>query len=133
MIKMGIEFRKEWKASSKPAKQRKYRFNAPMHIKRKFVSSHLSKELREKHGIRSIVLKKGDTVKIMRGKFKPHSGKVNRVDLKKSKVYVEGADMTKKDGTKIFYPLEPSNLLIITLEMDDKKRQKKLARKKLNK
>ena len=42
------EFSKSWVSSKKPGKQRKYRINAPLNIKRKFLSVHLSKELREK-------------------------------------------------------------------------------------
>ncbi|MCW1309534.1 MAG: 60S ribosomal protein L26, partial [Candidatus Nanoarchaeia archaeon] len=33
---------KKWKSSKKPSKQRKYRYNAPLHIRRKFLSVNLS-------------------------------------------------------------------------------------------
>ena len=39
----------DWKSSKKPAKQRKYRANAPLHIKRKFMAAVLNKKLREAH------------------------------------------------------------------------------------
>src|SRR3989339_2199364 len=94
------KFSVEWKSSTKPGKQRKYRFNAPLHIRQKFVSAHLSKDLRQKLKKRNVDLRKGDKVKVMRGQFKKHEGKVDRVDLKKIKVFVNGIETTKRDGTK---------------------------------
>lgn len=114
----------EWKSSKNPKKQRKYRYNAPLHIKRKLVSVHLSPELRKKYKKRSMPVRKGDEVIILRGKYKKKTGKVSRVDLKKSKVYVEGITRKKVAGTEVQVPLEPSNLMITSLQ-EDKKRFKK--------
>ncbi len=125
---MKKKFSISWKSSKQPRKQRKYRYNAPLHIKQKFIHCHLSKELRKKHNKRSIGLHKGDKVKILRGKFKNHTGSVEEIDLKKSRVYVQGVEITKKDGTKTRQPLDPSNLMIIELNLDDKIRQKILTR-----
>ena len=85
--------------------------------------------MREKYGKRATSVRKGDKVKIMRGKFKKHEGKVERLDLKKSLVFVNGAESTKKDGTKKLLPLDPSNLMITELNLDDKLRQQTLERK----
>lgn len=119
------KFSKSWVGSKKPSKQRKYRYNAPLHIRQKFVAAHLSKELKAKYKKRAINLRKSDTVKVMRGRFKRHTGKVERIDLKAGKVYVSGVELTKKDGTKSFIPLQPSNLLIIEISVEDKKRLKR--------
>ncbi len=127
---MKQKFSKKWKSSKKPSKQRKYRFNAPLHIKQRFMRSLLSKELRSKYNKRNARVRKGDKVKIMRGQFRKHEGKVEKVDLKKSKVYVEGIGATKKDGTKTKYPINPSNIMIIELNIDDKMRKKALERGK---
>ena len=118
-----------WGSSKNPKKQRKYRYNAPLHIKRKLTNAHLSKELRVKYKRRSLGLKKGDKVKVMRGGFKGHVGKVDRVDLKKSRIFLEGIEIIKKDGTKTTRPIAPSNLLITELNLDDKMRKKILERK----
>ena len=126
---MKKEFSTSWKSSSKPRKQRKYAIKAPLHIKRKLVSSHLAESLRSKYKIRSLPLRKGDTVKIMRGQFKKKTGKVARVDLKKTRIYIEGIEMIKKDGSKIPYPIHPSNLLIETLVLEDKQRKELVERK----
>lgn len=119
-------FLRTWKHSKKPRKQRKYRLSAPLHIRQKFVHSHLSKGLRKKYGKRSIGLRKGDKVKIMNGQFKKYEGKVERIDMKKTRIFVSGAEITKRDGTKRAIALHPSNLMVTELNLDDKLRQKAL-------
>ncbi|MBA3064806.1 50S ribosomal protein L24 [Candidatus Woesearchaeota archaeon] len=119
---MKKDFSSEWIRSKQPRKQRKYSYNAPLHIKGKFMSAHLSKDLMKKYNRRSIRVRKGDKVIVLRGQFKKKKGNVERVDLKKSKVYISGVEMIKKDGTKVFYPIHPSNLVLTELNLDDKKR-----------
>ncbi|MFH8080629.1 MAG: 50S ribosomal protein L24 [Candidatus Aenigmatarchaeota archaeon] len=108
----------KWKASKNPRKQRKYRYNAPLHVKRKFLSVHLSRELRKKYGKRAIPVRKGDEVIVLRGKYKKMTGKVSKVDIKECKVYVEGITRKKVAGTEIPVKLEPSNLMIINVYED---------------
>ena len=120
---MKKKFSKSWKASKKPRKQRKYRANAPLNIKRKFLSSHLSKELIKKYSTRNIPVRKEDKVKIVRGQFKGKTGKIVKVITKKSKVYIENIQHLKNDGTKTYYPIDPSNLIILELNLTDKKRK----------
>ncbi len=115
--------------SKKPRKQRKFLFSAPLHIRRKLLASHLSKELRQKYKTRSFPVRKGDEVEIMRGKFKKKKGKISKVDLKKYKVYVEGITVKRTDGTERQPPLHPSNLKIINLNLEDKRRVKSIERK----
>ena len=124
ILNMKNKFSKHWKASTQPRKQRKYLANAPLHIKRKLLSVNLSKELRKKHKIRNIEVRKGDTVKIMRGKFKKKEGKIIEVNVKTSKVKVEGIQVKKQDGSKANIKMRPSNLQIIELILEDKKRMK---------
>jgi len=125
---MEQSFSSKWKASKQPAKQRKYRFNAPTHTARKFLAAHLSKDLRKKHGRRSIPVRKGDKVKVVRGQFKGRENKVERVSPKYGKVYITGIERAKKDGSKSLIPLDPTNLLITELNLDDKKRKATLTR-----
>ncbi len=126
---MRIKFSSTWKASKQKRKQNLFRTRAPLHIKHKFLGAHLSKELRKKHGKRAVAVRKNDKVTIMRGQYKGHVGKVERVDSKRTKVYVRGAETTKKDGTKAFYPIHPSKLMIIELDSSDKKRSEAIKRK----
>ena len=123
-------FSSAWRSSKNPGKQRKFVYKGALHVKQKMVNANLSKELRTKHGFRSLGIRKGDKVKVVRGQFRKHLGKVDRVDLKKTKIYVEGVELIKKDGTKTAYPIHPSNIMLIELNLDDKKRQKILERKK---
>jgi large subunit ribosomal protein L24 len=108
---MEKEFSTHWISSTQPRKQRKYRFNAPIHIKSKFFNSHLSKDLRKKYGKRAVRVVTGDRVKILRGQFKNIEGKVERINTRKTKIYVTKAEMSKKDGSKTFYPIDPSNVI----------------------
>lgn len=124
------EFSSIWNRSSSVKKQRKFVYNAPLHIRQKLVHAIMSEELRNKYGFRNLGVRKGDKVKIMRGQFRKQTGKVENVDLKKTEVYVEGAQTARKDGTKAYYALRPSSLMIIELNLDDKKRQKIIERKK---
>ena len=127
--KMKNKFSTKWKASKQPRKQRKYRANVQIHLRRKFVNVNLSKELRKKYpkeghkypqeghkqNKRSIQIKKGDKVKIMRGEFRGEVGKILEVDIKKSMVIIEGIQAKKQDGSKVNLKLQPSNLQIIEL------------------
>ena len=117
------KYNKKWKASKKPSKQRKYRINAPLHIKRKFLSANLTKPLRRKYLRRNFPLRKGDTIKVMRGKFKGKTGKVLTVNTRKSRVFLEGIQVAKKDGTKTNVHFDPSNLQIVELTLEDRKRK----------
>ena len=119
---MKKEFSTKWIGSKQPRKQRKYIANAPLHIKRKFLSVNLSKDLRKKHSRRNIEVKKGDMVKIMIGKFRKRQGKVTEVNVKKLKIMVEGIQIKKQDGSKVNVSLRPSNLQIIELNLEDKRR-----------
>ncbi len=127
---MEKEFSTHWKSSKSVRKQRKYRYNAPLHIKRKFLAAHLNKELRKKYSKRSLIVRKGDRVKVERGKFKGKIAKINKVSISEQLVYLDGIDYTKKDGSKISIGLHPSNLTILELVMDDKERLQSVQRGK---
>lgn len=125
---MQQDYARTWKSSRQPRKQRKYGHNAPLHVKGHFLHANLSKELRKKHGMRSIRVKTGDKVRVMRGQFKKTESKVERVDVKKTAIYIAKVDVQKKDGSKAKIPLHPSNVQITELAMD-KSRQAKLEKK----
>lgn len=126
---MNKKFSTEWKKSKSIAKQRKYAMNAPLHIKGNFLRSTFSKELREKYAKRNFGVRKGDKVTVLRGNFKGKSGKVENVSLRERKLFISGVESIKKDGSKSMYPINPSNVKIIELNLDDKKRKEVLMRK----
>jgi large subunit ribosomal protein L24 len=116
-------------ASPKPKVQRKAFYNAPLHLRHKLVSAHLSRELRDKLGIRSLPLVVGDRVMIMKGDYKGKTGKVAEVDLKGLWVKVEGITRKKADGTEVLVKFRPWNLLILDLNLKDKWRRKIIERR----
>ena len=86
------------------------------------MSANLSKELRKKYGKRNIPLRKGDTVKVMRGKFKKKTGKIITIYTKKMKVEIENMQLKKQDGSKANVKFNPSFLQVTELNLEDKKR-----------
>jgi len=116
--------------SKKPSKQRKAMFQAPLHIRRKFMTAPLSDELVEKYGVKRLPVRKGDKVRIMRGEFTGVEGKVTRVDLRKMRIYVEGVTRQRMDGTPVFIPIHPSKVIIIELDLSDQKRKELIEKKK---
>jgi len=131
---MKKDFSTSWKSSSQVRKQRKYQANAPLHIKQKFMASNLTKELRKKMGKRNVEVRKGDIVKVMRGKLAGKSGKVANVDLKRERVTIEGLQNQKKDGTKINVYFHPSKIQITDLgEGRNKNKEKKVQEIKSDK
>ncbi len=114
-----------------PRKQRKILLNAPAHKRHKLMAAPLSPELTAQKGIKTLPVRKGDSVRVMRGDHKGFEGKVSRIDLKKYRIYIEGLTREKVDGSTIFVPLHPSKIMIRNLNLDDKIRKAVLERKKL--
>lgn len=113
--------------SKKPGRQRLRLHTMPLHRRHRLLSATLSQELREKYGRRSLPVRKGDKVRILRGDFRKLEGEVLGVDLKRVAVTVGGASTRKADGTEVPRKIHPSNLMILKLAQD-KEREKALAR-----
>ena len=111
--------------SSKPRKQRKFRFTAPMHARQNFVNVHISKELSSRLGIkrRSIEVRKGDTVRIMSGDSKGKSGKVSAVRLRTGKIFIEGIIKKDAKGKEKQVPIHSSNVYLSDIDTSDKLRK----------
>ena len=116
-------------SSRQPRKQRKFIYTAPLHLRHKFMNAPLSPELREKYGVKRLPVRKGDTVRILRGTWAGQEGKVTKVDLSKTRIYVEGVTRTKADGTPRLVPIHPSKVMIINLDLSDKRRKEILERR----
>ncbi len=119
------------KATTKPSRQRRMLYQAPDHIRHKLLAAHLSPELRASHIVKSLPVRSGDTVRIMRGDRKGFEGKITRIDLRRYRIYVEGLTREKVDGSTIFVPIHPSKVVVTRLNLDDKWRKKILERKKV--
>ena len=114
--------------STKANKQRKARANAPLHLKKRMVAAHLSSALMSEYNVRSLPVRKGDTVKLLRGAkdFKTSEAKVASVDLKSCKIIVENVTVPKADGTQKPRPVDPSDVLLTKLDLSDPWRKSKL-------
>ncbi len=112
-----------------PRKQRKLLHNAPAHLRHKLMSAPLSPQLTASKSVKSLPVRKGDTVRIMRGDNKGFEGKISRVDLKHYRIYLEGLTREKVDGTTIFLPIHPSKVMIKNLNLSDKWRKAIVERK----
>ncbi|TFK42415.1 ribosomal protein L24 [Crucibulum laeve] len=120
--------------SSSRRKSRKAHFAAPSSIRRKIMSSPLSKELRGKHNTRSLPVRKDDEVRIVRGKYKGREGKVTQVYRKKWVIHVDRVARDKSNGATAPIGIHPSNVVITTIKLDkdrrailDRKDRKKTA------
>ncbi|HUL39060.1 MAG TPA: 50S ribosomal protein L24 [Methanomassiliicoccales archaeon] len=114
--------------SKQARKQRKRQYNAPDHVRRKMVSSHLSDDLKKQFKRRSAMVVKGDTVMVLRGdeKVRNVEGKVTAINTRTGKVVVEGVTIAKADGTLKERPVHASNLVITKLNLTDPWRKEKL-------
>jgi len=127
---MKAKFSTAWKSSVRPRKQRKYNYNAPLHLRGSQLHAHLSKELRQKHGVRALRVRVGDTVKVLRGTHKGKEGKVERIEMKRCRVIIDKIEVKKLQGGVAKYPLQPSNLLLTSLANDKRRFPVKKEEKK---
>lgn len=99
----------------KPDTERKKYFSAKIHEKKKTLHVHLSKELRKNIKKRAIGVRKGDRVKIMRGKFAGKEATVARVSVVDRVVFLEGFNRKNSRGKEVMLKFHPSNLMLISL------------------
>lgn len=116
--------------SKQPRKQRKARFNAPSHKRRKMMSSHLSDELIKTYNVRAVPIRKGDLVRVIRGNSAILNKECLVTDIfsRDLKIGLEGINVKKSDGTEVARLIDPSNLLIIKLDLTDPLRRDKLEK-----
>lgn len=114
--------------SSSARKSRKAHFTAPSNIRRKLMAAGLSKDLRTKHEVRAIPVRKGDEVVVIRGQHKGREGKINAVYRKKWVIHIDNLNRDKINGTSVPVPIHPSNVSITSLKMT-KDRENILSRK----
>ncbi|KAK3172269.1 60S ribosomal protein L26B [Lepraria neglecta] len=120
-------------------KSRKAHFGAPSSVRRVIMSAPLSKELREKHNVRSMPIRKDDEVTVVRGSNKGREGKVTSVYRLKYVIHIERVAREKSNGQSVPLGIAPSKVIITKLKTDkdrdnilDRKtkgREEKLKRK----
>jgi len=111
--------------SKQPRKQRKERAEAALH-ERHQVRATLTGDLREEYDQRSVRVNEGDTVEVMRGDFAGETGDVLDVDLTDETISVEEVTIEAADGEEVPRRLQPSNVRVTSLNLEDDLRQARL-------
>ena len=93
------------------------------------ICATLSKDLRKKYPRRSARIMINDTVKVMRGEYKGLSGKVAKISTESNSIAIEGNKKEKLKGEKIDVYIHSTNMVITSLNTDDKWRLKILEKK----
>ncbi len=104
-------------------------YRATYSTKSKQLGSALSESLHKKYGKRSVRVIEGDNITIVRGEFKGVDGKVSKVSTQKSSVSVEGIKKEKTKGDKFDVYIHTSNLVVTSLNTENKWRIAKLEGK----
>jgi len=116
--------------SSKPSKQRQLIRELPNHLRHKLLTARLSEDLEKQYGIKRLPIRKGDTVKVMRGDHIGYEGKVVAVNTKTGRIAIEGLTRKKADGTPVYIWIHASKVMITKLDTSDKERVATIERKR---
>ena len=103
--------------SASRRKSRMAHFSAPSHLRYKLLSANLSRELRQKYGVKSMPIRRDDEVTVVRGSSKDAKGKVSQVYRKKWSLYIEKLTKNRTNGATIRIPINPSNVVITKLKL----------------
>ena len=95
----------------------------------KQICAALSKDLRKKYPRRSARIMIDDTVKVIRGEYKGLTGKVAKISTESNSIAIEGNKKEKLKGEKVDVYIHSTNMIITSLNTDDKWRLKILEKK----
>ena len=133
--------------SKKAGKQRQAQTDAPIHVRRMRIRARLVTEDPDLAMIRTVTVRVGDEVEVLRGDFGfPNSVKADSrgkrlgqsrgragvkssivgVDTKSGYVLVEGVTANTADGKEQALPIHPSNLIVTKLYDGDPLRIKRI-------
>jgi large subunit ribosomal protein L24 len=98
----------------------------PKHKRDKMVAAVLEDSLRKQYGRKNIRVVKGDSVRVMRGEYKGVEGKVEKVNNERATFHIEGIQREKIRGGQVKVPIHSSNVMVISLNLDDDYRSGKL-------
>jgi large subunit ribosomal protein L24 len=98
----------------------------PKHRRDKMIGAVLEDSLRKQYGRKNIRVVKGDSVRVMRGEYKGVEGKVEKVNTEQAIFHIEGIQREKIRGGQVKVPINSSNVMVISLNLDDDYRSRKL-------
>lgn len=104
--------------------ERKALYEAKLHELKNRMHVHVSKELKKKLNskARAQLVKKGDTVKVLRGSLKGKSGKVAKVNYNALKLFIEGVTRKNAKGADVLIPFQASNLVLLEVAAGKEKK-----------
>jgi large subunit ribosomal protein L24 len=100
--------------------------HTPKHVRDRMIHCTLAENLREEYWRRSIRVIKGDNVRVMRGEYNGIEGKIEKVNTQRGTLAIEGIQREKVRGGNVKVQIHASNVKIIGLHLDDKKRDNRL-------
>jgi ribosomal protein uL24 len=109
-----------------PRRQRRAVFNATSSERRRRMTVPLSRELRSRFHRRSVPIRKGDTVRVMKGSYVGREERVARVSRRDYTVTLD--NVTLKSGEEKLKPLpiRTNHLLLVRLNLADEWRRETL-------
>merc|ERR1712113_7906 len=111
------------KVSSSRREARKAHFSAPSSVRRILMSAPLNSELRQKHNVRSLPVRKEDEVEVTRGAFKGRSGKIVACYRKKFVIHIDRITREKANGATVHVGIHPSKVQITKIKMHKDRKQ----------
>jgi len=117
--------------SKKPTKQRLAIAERASHPfgRRKQVMAHLSSSLSSRLGLRSLGVREGDTVKVVKGEHAGQSGRVRAVLPSLGRLEVVGITEKSTKGETVYPRISVSYVEITRLNLSDKWRKQIIKRK----
>ena len=100
----------------------------PKHLTERRLRSPLSRALWEKYGRRNVRVIAGDTIKVIRGEYSGIEGKVEKVNMKRGSLAIEGIQREKVRGGNVKVEINSTNVIVTDLDLDDKYRQALIQR-----
>jgi len=84
------------------------------------VTAPLSEQLRDRYKRRSLPIRKGDTVKILRGDFAGLEGKVIDINRVECRIFIEGVTRERVSGQQVKIGVHPSKVVVMNLDLGDR-------------
>ena len=106
--------------------------HVPKHVRDAMICSSLADNLREQYTRKSVRVKKGDNVRVMRGEYSGIEGKIEKVNTQRGTLAIEGVQREKVRGGNVKVQIHASNVQIIGLKLEDKLRDNRLHGNKKN-
>ena len=96
------------------------------HVRDAMICSSLADNLREQYATKSVRVKKGDNVRVMRGEYSGIEGKIEKVNTLRGTLAIEGVQREKVRGGNVKVQIHASNVQVIGLNLEDKLRENSL-------